>query len=236
MTSTLKYFFNLLFLLAVVEPAFSQVSRYAPTAVRVGADPGTFAYMLFSETRGFWEFEADMDVDRFFVVANYGLSTYKLDEETFKYTNDGSYMRLGADMNFLNKDPNLNVAFFGLRYSFSSFTDELEYNTSAIIQKYSGWPETIQNTSNSRVKANWFEMVTGLKIRVVKQLYLGFTLRYKLFMNTNGAEDLRPYYIPGFGKNIGTSSFGFNYYVSYRLPFRKKIIYTDENKNVIEEK
>ena len=79
-------------------------------------------------------------------------------------------------------------------------------------------------------------MVTGLKIRVVKQLYLGFTLRYKLFMSTSGAEDLRPYYIPGFGKNIGTSAFGFNYYVSYRLPFRKKIIYTDENKNVIEGK
>ena len=78
-------------------------------------------------------------------------------------------------------------------------------------------------------------MVSGLKIRVVKQLYLGFTIRYKLFMSVKNVEEFKPYYVPGFGKNISTSAFGFNYYVTYRLPFRKKIVYTENNK-VIEDK
>ena len=53
-------------------------------------------------------------------------------------------------------------------------------------------------------------------------------------MDFNGATETRPYYIPGFGKNVKTAGFGFNYYVSYRLPFRKKTVFVDENKDVIE--
>ena len=68
---------------------------------------------------------------------------------------------------------------------------------------------------------------------VVKQLCMGFTVRYKLLMKTGGSSKLRPYYVPGFGKNIGTSAFGFNYYISYRLPFRKKTVFLDENEKVI---
>lgn len=192
--------------------------------------------MLFSEKRTFFEAEADIDIDRFFIVANYGLSSYKLDEDTYQYENNGSYLKFGADINFMNSDPHLNVMFFGLRYASSSFNDQLDYDTRAIIQSETAWPNTRESSSNGNAKANWYEMVTGLKIRVVKQLYMGFTLRFKLLLKTKQIEDLRPYYIPGFGKNINTSAFGFNYYVSYRLPFRKKIIYIDENKKVIEDK
>jgi hypothetical protein len=79
-------------------------------------------------------------------------------------------------------------------------------------------------------------LVTGLKIRVVEQLYMGFTVRYKLLMETSGTSGLSLYYVPGFGKNIGSSAFGFNYYISYRLPFRKKTVFLDENEKVIQKK
>jgi hypothetical protein len=213
----------------------AQIGRYAPTAIKLGLDPGTLGYMLFSEKRDFFEAEADVDFDQFFVVANYGTSTYLIDEPTYRYENSGSYLRLGADINFMHKDPNLNIAFFGLRYSSSTFDDRLDYDTQAIIQSETGWPNTRETSRNSRVRANWYEVVTGLKIRVVKQLYMGFTLRFKLALSLKEADEFRPYYIPGFGKNINPSAFGFNYYISYRLPFRKKIIYTDENNEVIEE-
>ena len=232
----LKYFFSIFCLTICCFNLFGQAGRYAPSAVKLGIDPGTLGYMIFSEKREFFEVEADIDIDRFFIVANYGLSSFKLTEDTYIYENDGSYLRLGADINFMQKDPNLNIAFFGLRYVSASFTDKLDYDTKALIQSEIGWPSTRETTSNSNAKANWYEMVSGLKIRVVKQLYMGFTVRFKFILNVKQTVDLRPYYIPGFGKNINTSAFGFNYYVSYRLPFRKKIIYTDENKNVIKEK
>lgn len=232
----MRYFSSIFFVFFVCSSLYGQISRYAPTAVKLGADPGILGYMLFSEKRTFFEAEADIDIDRFFIVANYGLSSYKLDEDTYQYENNGSYLKFGADINFMNSDPHLNVMFFGLRYASSSFNDQLDYDTRAIIQSETAWPNTRESSSNGNAKANWYEMVTGLKIRVVKQLYMGFTLRFKLLLKTKQIEDLRPYYIPGFGKNINTSAFGFNYYVSYRLPFRKKIIYIDENKKVIEDK
>jgi len=230
----LKYFFSIAILLLLVDDAPAQTSKWAPSAVRVGADPGTLYYMFFSRKRGFFELEADIDINQFFLVANYGLSDYNLDKPTFQYTNSGSYLRLGADINFMKNDPNNNVAFFGLRYATSSFEDQLDYDTQQLIESEIGWPNTRETISNSNVRANWFELVTGLKIRVIKQLYMGFTFRYKLFMDTKGASRLRPYYVPGFGKNIGGAAFGFNYYVSYRLPFRKKTIFLDDQNKVIE--
>ena len=232
----MRYFFSIAVLIIAHFHLFGQVDRYAPTAVKIGVDPGTLGYMIFSEKRSMFEIEADMDIDRFFVVANYGLSNYKLTEDTYAYENDGSYLSLGADINFMNKDPHLNVAFFGLRYATSSFTDKLDYDTKAAIQSEIGWPSTRETVSNGNAKANWYEMVSGLKIRVVKQLYMGFTLRFKFMMKVKQTENFRPYYIPGFGKNIKESNFGFNYYVSYRLPFRKKMIYTDKNDKVIKNK
>ena len=217
--------------------ATAQSSKWAPSAIRLGGDPGTFYYMIFSEERGFFEAEADIDINQFFLVANYGISNYRLDKPTFLYTNKGSYMRFGADFNFMNKDPNNNVGFFGFRYAISSFEDQLDFDTQQIIESdIGGWPNTRETKSNSNVRANWIELVTGMKIRVVKQLYMGFTVRYKLFMDFDGATQTVPYYIPGFGKNVKTSGFGFNYYISYRLPFRKKTVFLDENKDVMETK
>ncbi len=234
MRSTLKYIFSVL-LLTYGAAAFGQVGKYAPTSIRIGADPGTLGYMVFSEKRNFFEVEAEMDIDRFFVVADYGVSSFDLNEDSYTYENDGSYLRLGADINFMDKDPDQNVAFFGLRYAMSSFKDQLDYNTSAIIQSEIGWPSGLESVENDKVSANWYEMVAGIKIRIVKQLYFGFTARFKLKLDVERTDSLRPYYVPGFGKHINNSAFGFNYYVSYKLPFRKKQVYI-ENDKVIEKK
>ena len=184
----MKYFFSGTILLLFSVNLFGQIIRYAPTAIKLGGDPGTLGYMLFSEKRTFVEAEADVDIDRFFIVANYGISSYKLDEPTYVYENNGSYLRFGADINFMNEDPNLNIMFFGLRYATATFDDRLDYDTQAVIQSQTGWPNTRESSRNDNGKANWYEMVTGLKIRVVKQLYMGFTMRFKLLMKTKLVE------------------------------------------------
>jgi hypothetical protein len=231
MRRILKYIFSILFSIIFLGEVTGQSGRYLPSAVRVGVDPGTLYYMIFSQKRNFFEAEADIDIDRFFLVGNYGTTDYTLEKPTFLYENSGTYFRVGADINFMHEDPHDNVAFWGLRYASASFKDELDYQTDAVIQSETGWPNTMESIENNSLSARWFEMVGGMKIKVVKQLYLGFTVRYKLFMKTSGAQDMKPYYVPGFGKNIKRSSFGFNYYVSYRLPFRKKTVVVDDNKN-----
>jgi len=216
--------------------ATAQISRYAPSAVRVGGDPGTFLYQIFSGQRSFFEVEGDMDIDKFFLVADLGYSGVTIDEPTFSYENNGTYRRFGVDINLMKDDPDQNVAFFGFRHGHANFNDKLDYDTRAVIQSDTKWPNTMETTSNDNAKANWLELNTGLRIRIVKQLYMGFTVRYKLFLKVTGTEDLKPYYVPGFGKNVGTSAAGFNYYISYRLPFRKKIVYTDSKEDKVNEK
>jgi hypothetical protein len=51
-----------------------------------------------------------------------------MDEPTLSYSNQGTYMRFGADINLMHDDPHDNVAFFGLRYASSSFNDQLDYD------------------------------------------------------------------------------------------------------------
>jgi len=176
-----------------------------------------------------------MDIDKFFLVADLGYSGLNIDDPTYRYENSGTYRRFGVDINLMKDDPDLNVAFFGFRHGHANFNDKLTYDTRAVIQSDTKWPNTTETTSNDQARANWLELNTGLRIRIVKQLYMGFTVRYKLFLSVKGTEDLKPYYIPGFGKNIGTSAAGFNYYISYRLPFRKKIVYTDTKADKTEE-
>ena len=222
--SMLKYFISLILLGAPLSLS-AQIGRWAPSAVRIGVEPGALGYMIFSEKRSFFEATADLDINNFYLAMDYGINTFKLDEPTYQYENNGRYMRFGMDINLMKADKIYNVMFFGLRYARSVFNDELKYQTSAVIQSDTRWPSAKASVSNSNVKSNWIEMTVGMKIRIFKQLYAGFTARYKFLKSIRDAGNLKPYYIPGFGKNINNDAWGLNYYIYYRIPFRKKVIY-----------
>ncbi len=230
MMSTSKYFFSLIALLLAPLALLAQAGRWAPSAVRVGVEPGAVGYMVFSEKRGFFEATADLDLNNIYLAMDYGISTFQLNEATYKYENDGRYLRFGADINIMKADKNFNVMFFGIRYARAVFSDNLKYETSAVLQSETGWPSTEESVSNTNVKSNWIEMTAGLKIRIFKQLYGGFTARYKFLKTIRDAGTLKPYYVPGFGKNVNNDAWGLNYYLYYRIPFRKKIIYVKEEK------
>lgn len=206
----------------------AQVGKWAPSAVRVGVEPGALGYMIFSEKRGFFEATADLDINNIYLAMDYGINSYNLDEPSYKYENDGRYIRFGADINIMKADKNFNVMFFGLRYARSIFSDNLKYETQAVLESETGWPSTWESVSNTNVRSNWIEMVAGLKIRIFKQLYAGFTVRYKFLNSIRNQGTLKPYYIPGWGKNVNDDAWGLNYYIYYRIPFRKKIIYVKE--------
>lgn len=224
----LRYFFSLILLFIASTSIFAQWSKWLPSAVRVGTDAGALGYMFFSEQRSFFEVEGDIDFNNFFVVMDLGVDNYKINELTYNYNNNGQYLRMGLDVNLMPNNIHQHVAFFGLRYGATSFDDKLEYDTRAIIETDTGWPNTRDVTTNTNATGSWFEMNTGLKVRVFKQLYLGFTARYKFGLSVKATGTLRPYYVPGFGKNVNSDSWGISYYVFYRLPFRKKVVYKEK--------
>lgn len=230
--SILKYTISLLLLLATMGKGFAQsgIDQWIPSSIRVGGAVDPLGYLIFSDKRNYFEATADIDFNRFFLVYDYGYNHYKLNEPTYVYSNKGRYMRLGPDVNFMSGDKQLNVGFFGFRYAWSSFQDELSYNTKAVIESDIKWPNTREEVSNIDGRSHWFEMVAGLKVRVYRHFFMGFTARYKFLIKVKVDGSLKPYWVPGFGKLVNQDSWGLNYYIYYNIPFRKKIYFEKSEK------
>ena len=130
---------------------------------------------------------------------------------------DGNYWRLGADVNLLKKDPDRNMLFFGLRYARSSATEQIIYNGT---DPYFG--NVQYQITNSAVVGSWGEMVAGLRIKVWKEFWMGFTSRLKFGLAVRGAKELSPYYTPGYGVIGDGITWGFNYQVFWRIPFDRQ--------------
>ncbi len=226
MMSILKYTISFLFFWGAISTVRAQSggSAWIPSTLRIGGSAGSLAYLIFSDTRNYFEASADVDLNRFLLVYEYGFNQYKLNEPTYSYSNSADYMRVGLDVDFMYGSKDGNVGFFGVRYGWTTFEDRLSYNTRAVIESETGWPDTREESSNTDAYAHWFEMDAGLKVRIVGPFFMGFTARYKFLVKVHSNGELKPYWVPGFGKHVNSDSWGLNYYFYYTIPFRKKVI------------
>lgn len=196
------------------------MNKWAPTGIRVGVDIAGPVYNLFEPTTNWYEVAADIDFHKFIGVLEIGQGSYKLDEPATKYTSQGLYYRIGIDANFIAKDPNLNVFFFGLRYANSIFSETMGGELPD-----SGWGLHTIDLEQSNSQASWAEMNIGMRVRIWKSIFAGYSARLKLLKhNTYSKSAFESYYIPGYGKANRTTSWGFDYYIQYRFEWKKKPI------------
>jgi len=192
---------------------------YRPSAIRIGYN--TFSLIKSSIDGGFSQVEgqADIDFHHLFLAVDVGNEKNSFSSEDYNYENKGSYYRIGIQANIQPYNLNRNVFFFGLRLARSNFEDKLDFVNST--DKFGNAQFSL---SNDNLKAKWLELNMGLKVKIVKQLYFGYTIHFKFSQSFSGNGDLTPRNIPGFGKANKKSAAGFSYYISYRIPFRKKAI------------
>ena len=72
------------------------------------------------------------------------------------------------------------------------------------------------------VSARWFELNSGIKVKIIWELWLGFTGRLKFAPKYDSPIQMNPYEFPGFGLVDRTHNWSFDYYIFYRIPFSKK--------------
>ncbi len=194
---------------------------YRPTQIRVGTD--VLAIIKSFSQDGFksWEINGDVNSDRYFFAVDVGYSAIDRNSETDHYENKGSYFRVGGDFNFLKKDPKKNpdnnVLFMGVRYAHSKFSEEM---TIGVIDPV--WGNFQQPYNNTGAKANWLEFTGGLKVKVWKAFWLGYTTRYKFGLSASENPTTVPHEIPGFGSNEKKSIWGFNYQMFFMIPIKKQ--------------
>jgi hypothetical protein len=188
-----------------------------PTGLRFGTDLIALGKNYFQSPLASWEVNTDLDFGRYYLTFDYG---HWDRTETIKnglYRNDGVYWRLGVDINFLLKDPDKNMFFLGFRYGHSSFNEVLEYR---FTSKEFG--DIVLETTNFGVQARWGEITTGLRVKVWKMVWMGYTARMKIFPYIQNRQQMDVYEIPGFGLAAKKIYWGFNYQLFVRFPFRSE--------------
>lgn len=186
--------------------------------IYVGADLFGLASSLFGSDYISYEASVHLNLkNKFFPVweigAGNGDATDDLGLELSTQT--GIYNRIGLNYNMLNKK-NEDFFYLGFRYGFSSF----DYDIKNITINNGYWPGDYENEGPGVQSATigWGEFMAGIQVRIISNVYMGWNIRYKVKLNEKvDTEDLKPWYIPGFG--TGTSHWGINYSVFYKLPF-----------------
>lgn len=241
MKHTLKFIFSLSFVfVSIIGTAQEEKKKdsVAPKTekfgIRVGVD-------LFKLTRSFYEkdyrgIELVGDyrlTKKYFIAAELGNESKTVDELNLNFTTEGTYLKAGFDYNAYENWLDMeNMIYLGLRYGVSSFSQTLNeyqiYNTDPYFNEgeisYPG--EKFEGLS-----AQWAEVVAGVKAEVLKNVYVGFSMRLNYLISNNKPESFDNLYIPGFNRTYnGKFGAGFNYTVSYFLPLYKSTVKTKEVK------
>ena len=189
---------------------------FRPTGIRMGYDIFGGAWSKWDDSFTGVEASADIDFYRYYLTVDVGNWKRNFEDEADRYANNGRYLRAGVDVNFLKKDPEKNMFFIGARYGWGTFSETLARTT------YDpAWGPFTETFTNSNSRASWFEITSGLRVKMYKFFWMGYTIRYKFGLNTSGTGALVPHDVPGFGSTFKSNTWGFNYLLLFRIPVRQ---------------
>lgn len=210
----------------IVKDSILKTDRYG---LRVGVDLFKLTKALYDSGYKGIEFVGDYRLTKkYYLAAELGSEDKTTDDDRLNTTTKGSYLKVGFDYNAYENWLNMeNIISIGLRYGASTFSQDL--NTYKIYNPNPYWGEVPPITSGKSyngLTASWIEVVAGVKVKVINNFFVGFSLRLnRLVTEKKPAADFQNLYIPGFNRTYdGPFGAGINYTVTYLLPIYKKKI------------
>ena len=161
---------------------------------------------------------------KWYVAAELGTEEQNTLEDFTNSTAKGNYLRLGMNYNSYNNwlDMN-NEIYMGFRYGFSLF--EQTINSYQINTGNTTFPtETILGPiTEDGLTAHWAELMIGIRAEIYNNIFIGISGSYKLMVSVKDQTGFKTHFAPGFNRvYLSNTGFGFNYSISYLIPFRKK--------------
>lgn len=206
--------------------------------LRVGVDLSKLAKTAFDENYKGFELNGDFRLTKnWYVAAELGT-----EEKTTKVTTknaagtifpdvlnataSGSYIKAGLDYNMYKNWLGMeNMIFTGFRAGFSTFSQTRNSYTVYVEDQF--W--TPQFTNNeafeySGLSAIWLEIMIGIKVEIVNNLYIGINAQLKSLVSDKQPDNFENLYVPGFNKTYDSGNFGvgYGYTISYLIPIFKK--------------
>ncbi|QED36740.1 hypothetical protein FK178_03005 [Antarcticibacterium arcticum] len=194
--------------------------------LRVGIDLSKPLRTLLDEDYRGLEILGDYRVYKnYYIAAELGNEQLPFDADNVRVTANGSYIKLGVDYNAYDNWAGMeNVIFAGLRYGFSTFSQTLEeYQIYSVNQYFP--PTRIEGPfETSGLTASWVEFILGIKVELLRNLYLGGNLQLKRRISQSTPANFDNLVIPGFNRTYDGSAFGvgYGYNISYLIPLYKK--------------
>jgi len=230
---TLKYIINLFFALCFVsvvgqeslESEKDSVVYKSNYGIRLGVDISKPVRGFIQDFYSGFEIVADYRItENLYIAAELGTEEQTFKEDYFNATGKGQYMRVGINLNTYKNwlDMN-NEIFVGFRYGLSLFDQTINNRT------INTGPEGItppMNTSPLKyegLNAHWGELMVGIKAEVVKNMFVSASFSYKVMVSVSEPSGIKSLFAPGFNRIFASNTgFGFNYTLSYLIPFSKK--------------
>ena len=201
----------------------AKTDRYG---VRVGVDLYKLTRALYDKNYKGIEFVGDYRfTKKYFLAAELGNENKTTDDDRLNFTTKGSYIKAGFDYNAYENWLDMeNVISIGMRYGFSTFNQELNSYRIYNANPYFGEVPVIASGKKfDGLSASWIEVVAGIKAKVFDNVFVGFSLRLNRLVTNKEPESFSNLYIPGFNRTYdGSFGVGFNYTVTYFVPFYKK--------------
>lgn len=151
--------------------------------------------------------------NRFFPVVEAGIGYADMVSQLYAigYRTSAPYYRIGMDYNMQYKNGKPNYIYVGARVGYTAF----EYSVDAPALQDPVWGgEASVRFTDVPSRAVWAEAVAGVRAEVVKNFYLGWSLRYRYLLHQGAITNGGPWYVPGFGTGK-KASFGATYSLIY---------------------
>lgn len=202
--------------------------------LRVGIDLNKLSRSFYDKSYKGLELVGDFKLTRkHYLAVELGNENKTTDDAKLNFTTKGTFLKAGFDYNMYENWTGMNnMLYVGMRYGVSSFSQTL--NTYSIYNANPYFGEAPIKESGEKyngLSAQWIEVVAGLKAEVIKNLYVGFSVRLNDLVSNKTPENFDNLYIPGFNRTYGGKfGAGFNYTISYFLPLYKSTIKPKEEK------
>lgn len=164
--------------------------------------------------------------ENLYISSEIGTLSRNQQSELINFKTSGSYIKIGGDFNMYKNWTGMNnQIYLGIRLANSFYKHNI--NNYVLFATEQVWEDNIINSGyrTGEIKdlnAQWIEFLVGLKVQVIKNIYMGFSLRLNRLLNNTSTDNFGVLFIPGFNRVTDDNIFGssFNYTISYSLPFR----------------
>jgi len=196
--------------------------------LRLGGDMSKLARSFIDDNYTGFEINGDYRLtQRWYLAGELGTEERTLSTDALTITAKGSYFKAGVDYNLYQNWLDMeNMIYFGFRIGASTFSQTLDsyqvYNTN---NQY--WNEQVfvnNDETTDGLTALWGEIILGIKVEVLPNLYMGLNLQLKGRISDTEPSDYENLYIPGFNRTYdsGIVGAGYGYNISYLIPIFKK--------------